>query len=165
MRAGVLQLSRWGVLPELVAAGTPGDPPHRLPLRRRRGRRVTLRATPWRRRPVRTAPAPPRPGARRGSRRLGGRRAARDTGRWGCSATTTAASSASVSRATEGGEVAVRAALTVGADGMGSLVAREVGAQVVTQGRAASAVLYRYVDQVPSDGYVWAYGDSAAAAA
>ena len=58
----------------------------------------------------------------------------------------------------------VRAGLTVGADGIGSLVAREVGAPFVSRGRAASAILYRYVDRgALGDGYVWAYGDRAAA--
>jgi 2-polyprenyl-6-methoxyphenol hydroxylase-like FAD-dependent oxidoreductase len=33
----------------------------------------------------------------------------------------------------------------------------------VSRGRAASAVLYRYVADVPSRGYVWGYGDRAAA--
>ena len=53
MRAGVLQLSRWGVLPELVAAGTPRDPPHRLPLRGRRQPRVIAAPEPGRRRALR----------------------------------------------------------------------------------------------------------------
>jgi flavin-dependent dehydrogenase len=62
-----------------------------------------------------------------------------------------------------GREVAIRADLTIGADGVGSLVAREVGAPFLSRGGAASAILYRYVDEVPSSGYVWAYGDGAAA--
>jgi flavin-dependent dehydrogenase len=59
--------------------------------------------------------------------------------------------------------MSVRADLTVGADGVGSLVAREAGARILSQGRAASALLYRYVADVPSQGYVWGYGDGAAA--
>ena len=46
-------------------------------------------------------------------------------------------------------EVPIRAALTIGADGVGSLVAREVGARLVSRGRAASAILYRYVARCP----------------
>ena len=38
MRAGVLQLSRWGLLDRVVAAGTPPIRTHDLPLRRRRSR-------------------------------------------------------------------------------------------------------------------------------
>ena len=41
------------------------------------------------------------------------------------------------------------AAVTVGADGVRSSVARQVSAPVVRQGRAASAVLYRYVAGPP----------------
>ena len=36
MRGGVLQLHRWGLLDRIVAAGTPPDPAHHVPLRRRR---------------------------------------------------------------------------------------------------------------------------------
>ena len=35
MRGGVLQLSRWGVLPDVIAAGTPSIRASGLPLRRR----------------------------------------------------------------------------------------------------------------------------------
>ena len=55
------------------------------------------------------------------------------------------------------------AAVTVGADGVRSSVARQVSAPVIQQGRAASAVLYRYVAGLPADGYEWAYGAAAAA--
>ena len=82
---------------------------------------------------------------------------------WVCSGTTTAASSASACRAPPAATSRSRAGLTVGADGLGSLVAREVGAPFLTRGQAASAILYRYVDQVPSTGYVWAYGAGTAA--
>ena len=50
-----------------------------------------------------------------------------------------------------------------GADGIASLVAREVDAPVVLQGRAASAVLYRYVTDLPADGYDWGYGNAVGA--
>ena len=63
----------------------------------------------------------------------------------------------------DGHDVPVRAGLTIGADGVGSLVAREVGAPFVNRGRKASAILYRYVSDIPSEGYVWGYGDGAAA--
>lgn len=162
MRAGVLQLSRWGVLPELVAAGTP--PIRHIAFHYADGgdASVTLRPTPG----VDALYAPRRhlldrvlvdaataAGAdvlhgtavsgllRDQDGRVLGVRVARATGR----------------------EVAIRADLTVGADGVGSLVAREVGARFLRRGQAASAILYRYVDEVPSTGYVWAYGDGAAA--
>jgi 2-polyprenyl-6-methoxyphenol hydroxylase-like FAD-dependent oxidoreductase len=54
------------------------------------------------------------------------------------------------------------AGFVVGADGIGSRVAREVAAPVQRLGVGASAVLYAYFDQVAPDGYEWAYGDGAA---
>ena len=153
MRAGVLQLSRWGLLPRLVAAGTPRDPQHRLPLRRRRhapGSRcgpspgVDALYAPRRhlldRVLVEAAAAAgadvlhetPVLGLAPRRRRARGRRArARDSGR---------------------SSVPVPGRLTVGADGIGSVVAREVGRTVLSQGRSASAVLYRYFDGLPTDG-------------
>ncbi len=162
MRAGVLQLSRWGVLPEVLAAGTPairstvfhygdGGTVH-----------VSLRSSPG----VDALYAP--------------RRHLLDR----VLVEAAAASGADVLHETpvigllrdddrgvlgvrvpghNGREVPVRAGLTIGADGVGSLVAREVGAAFVSRGRTASAVLYRYVAGVPSEGYVWGYGDGAAA--
>jgi flavin-dependent dehydrogenase len=62
-----------------------------------------------------------------------------------------------------GRDVPVRAGLTIGADGVGSLVARQAGAPLLSRGREASAVLYRYIGGLPAHGYVWGYGESAAA--
>ena len=162
MRAGVLQLSRWGVLPQLVAAGTPpvrstvfhhadGESAH-----------VTLRPSPGvdalyapRRHlldrvlveAAAAAGADVRHGApvlgllRDGDGRVRGVRTTGGTGR----------------------EIRVRAGLTVGADGIASLVAGEVGAGYLARGRVASAILYRYVPGLPPEGYVWAYGEGTAA--
>jgi flavin-dependent dehydrogenase len=160
MRAGVLQLSRWGVLPGLVAAGTP--PIHSTSFRYGDGRcaQVSIRPSPG----VDALYAP--------------RRHLLDsllvTAAVHAGATMHHATSVrgllrdddgrvrGVRIAGPEGELAVRAPLTIGADGIGSLVAREVGADVVLQGRAASAVLYRYLPGHPADEYVWAYGDAAA---
>ena len=88
MRAGVLQLSRWGLLAGVVAAGTPPVRQHDVPLRRRprhrsrsaRGRRgravrpAAHGARPDPRRRRRRAPAPTcatAPGHRSGARRDG----------------------------------------------------------------------------------------------
>jgi flavin-dependent dehydrogenase len=54
------------------------------------------------------------------------------------------------------------AGTTVGADGVRSVVAEDVGAPVLRRGRHAGAVLYRYVRDLPATGYEWAYGDHAA---
>jgi flavin-dependent dehydrogenase len=162
MRAGVLQLSRWGVLPDLVAAGTPAI--RRVAFHYADGAEasVTLRPTPG----VDALYAP--------------RRHLLDR----VLVDAAAASGADVRHQTPvvgllraddsrvlgvrvpgaaGREVPIRAALTIGADGVGSLVAREVAAPFVSRGRAAGAFLYRYVDQVPSSGYVWGYGAGTAA--
>ena len=162
MRAGVLQLSRWGVLPDLVAAGTPAI--HRTVFHYGDGgsTQVSLRSTPG----VDALYAP--------------RRHLLDR----LLIEAAAASGADVLHQTpvigllrdddgrvlgvrtpgaEGRGVPIRAGLTIGADGIGSLVAREVGARFASRGRAASAILYRYVADVPSEGYVWGYGDGAAA--
>ena len=51
--------------------------------------------------------------------------------------------------------------ITVGADGIRSIVAASSrGADVLRRGATASAVLYRYVADLPADGYEWAYGDA-----
>jgi len=162
MRAGVLQLSRWGVLPDLVAAETPAV--RRVAFHYADGGEasVTLRPTQG----VDALYAPRRhlldrvlveaattSGAdvRHQAPVLGLLR--NDDGR---------VLGVRVGGAV-GREVPIRACLTVGADGVGSLVAREAGARFLSRGQAASSVLYRYVDHVPSAGYVWGYGDGTAA--
>ena len=62
-----------------------------------------------------------------------------------------------------GRAVELPASTTVGADGVRSTVAADVQAPVLRHGRTCSAVLYRYLDDVPADGYHWAYGSGAAA--
>ena len=76
MRGGVLQLSRWGLLDKIVAAGTPAGAPRDVPLRRCR-RAGHHQAGQRRGRPVRAAAnrARPDPGQRR--RRRGRRRPVR----------------------------------------------------------------------------------------
>jgi flavin-dependent dehydrogenase len=51
----------------------------------------------------------------------------------------------------------VRAGITIGADGIRSTVASAAGASVVRRGRSRSAVLYRYYADVQVTGYEWAY--------
>jgi flavin-dependent dehydrogenase len=160
MRAGVLQLSRWGILPAVVAAGTP---PVRHTTFHQGGADVEISIRPSAgvdalyapRRQVldrllvdaaAAAGADVRHGTpvtgllRDGSGRVRGVRALH-----------------------HGRSVEVRADLTVGADGLRSLVAQQVAAPVLVQQRQAGAVLYRYVRDLPTTGYEWAYGDRAAA--
>ncbi|MFC5175187.1 NAD(P)/FAD-dependent oxidoreductase [Nocardioides taihuensis] len=162
MRAGVLQLSRWEVLPALVAAGTP--PVRSIDFAHPDGAtaHVSLRPSPG----VDALYAPRRhlldrvlveAAAAAGADVLHGTSVTGllrdDDGRvLGVRAA-----------GPDGRDAGVRAALTVGADGVGSLVARETGARTLGRGTEASALLYRYVSDLPVRGYVWAYGDGAAA--
>ena len=142
MRGGVVQLARWGVLDDLVAAGTPsitttafhygdGATTH-ISLRPSAGvdalyapRRLLLD------RVLAEAAAGAGADVLHETAVLGLVRA--DDGRV-----------LGVRTAAGGGrEVTVRAPLTVGADGISSLVAREVGAPFLDRGRASSAILYR----------------------
>jgi flavin-dependent dehydrogenase len=162
MRAGVLQLSRWGVLPEVVAAGTPAIRSTVFHYPDGGTTHVSLRPSPG----VDALYAP--------------RRHLLDR----VLIEAAAASGADVHHETsvigllrdddgrvlgvrvagaKDREVALRAALTIGADGIGSVVAQGVRARFVSRGQEASAILYRYVEEVPSAGYVWGYGDGAAA--
>jgi 2-polyprenyl-6-methoxyphenol hydroxylase-like FAD-dependent oxidoreductase len=161
MRAGVLQLSRWGLLEAIEEAGTP-------PVRRTvfhypdlEPVRVTLR---------------PRAGldALYAPRRLvldeillG---AALDAGAELVRGTVTAVLRDDADRVVgvrllgpSGSDRVLHARHTIGADGIASVVARQVEAGVVIRGRHASAVLYRYHDGLPTDGYEWFYAPGSGA--
>ncbi|HEX6871503.1 MAG TPA: NAD(P)/FAD-dependent oxidoreductase [Micromonosporaceae bacterium] len=57
----------------------------------------------------------------------------------------------------QGTEFRVSCALTVGADGAKSMVARETGAQVIARGSASGAFIYGYWADLPIGGYEWSY--------
>jgi len=63
----------------------------------------------------------------------------------------------------DGKDFEVGAGFVIGADGVRSVVADSVGASIVRQGKASSAVLYRYYADLPVAGYEWAYGLGGAA--
>jgi 2-polyprenyl-6-methoxyphenol hydroxylase-like FAD-dependent oxidoreductase len=163
MRAGVLQLSRWGVLDAVRAAGTPpilrttfhyGDDAVSVPLRPSPGvealyapRRTLLDAV--------LADAAVRAGA---------------TVRHGATVTDLLRSddgrvTGVVVRDRDGRVGAEHAALVIGADGRNSGVADAVGAPTQFAGRAATAVVYGYWADLPVDGYVWAYRPGSSAGA
>jgi flavin-dependent dehydrogenase len=56
-----------------------------------------------------------------------------------------------------GRPVAVDAAIVIGADGLRSIIAEQVGAPIEHVGSAAGAVVYGYWNGVDTDGYQWAY--------
>jgi len=58
-------------------------------------------------------------------------------------------------RGADGGRIDARAPLTIGADGVRSLVARTVGAPTTRRGTHASACVYAYVDATGVDGFHW----------
>jgi flavin-dependent dehydrogenase len=162
MRAGVLQHSRWGVLPELVAAGTPAIRRTTFHYADGEEARVTLRATPG----VDALYAPRRHLLDRvlvEAAAAAGADVLHETPVTGLLRDDHGRVLGVRVPAADHRDVAIRADLTVGADGLGSVVAREVEAPFLSRGSAAGAILYRYVDQVPSSGYVWAYGSAAAA--
>jgi flavin-dependent dehydrogenase len=150
MRGGVLQLSRWGLLEGIVAAGTPpvtattfhyGDSAESVELTdplyapRRTVLDVALLAA------AQEAGVQARFGmdvtelTRDRSGRVTGVRA----------------------RLRGGDTVTLRAALTIGADGLRSTVARLAGAATVRRGSAASALVYGYWPNPSSTQYEWFY--------
>jgi 2-polyprenyl-6-methoxyphenol hydroxylase-like FAD-dependent oxidoreductase len=162
MRAGVLQLSRWGVLPEVVAAGTP--PVEKTLFHYADGDmvQVSIRPSPG----VDALYAPRRhvidrvlvdAAAEAGAEvhhgvkvtdllagpdgRVAGVRGSRG----------------------DGAEMVLRSRITIGADGIRSVVADRAGARVERRAESGAAVLYRYHTDLCVAGYEWAYGPTAAA--
>jgi flavin-dependent dehydrogenase len=155
MRAGVLQLSRWGLLDRVAAAGTPA-----------------IGATTFRypgAAPV-TVGIRPSPGvdALYAPRRtvldallLDAAVAAGVEVRHGCAVTGLLRDGRGRVRGVRTPDGALAARWVVGADGVRSVVAAEAGARLVAAGRHRSAVRYTYVDLV-TEGTEWLYGDGVA---
>jgi flavin-dependent dehydrogenase len=161
MRAGVLQLSRWGVLGDIVAAGTP--PIRQTVFGYEDGERVqvSIRGTHG----VEALYAPRRTlldPLLLDAAQEAGAEVHRRTDVVGLTRGPDGRVTGVVTRRPSG-DAEIRADLVVGADGLHSVVAREVGAATLRQGRAASAVLYRYAQGLDVAGYEWFYGDRAAA--
>lgn len=161
MRAGVLQLSRWGLLPDVVAAGTP--PVRRTVFHYEDGQvAVSIRPSAG----VDALYAPRRwvldailvaAAARAGAE------VRHDTVVTGLVRGDDGRVLGVRGRDADGRGIEVRGRITIGADGVGSVVARAVQAPVERQGRVSGATLYRYASGLPTDGYEWAYGDRAGA--
>jgi 2-polyprenyl-6-methoxyphenol hydroxylase-like FAD-dependent oxidoreductase len=160
MRAGVMQLDRWGILPAVRAAGTPQV--HRT-LFHYPGQtvQVTIRPSPG----VDALYAPRRTvldpmlidaAAAAGARVLDRTAVVgliQDGGR---------VAGVRV-RGVDGSERILRSHVTIGADGIRSGVAAAVGAALQRSGTRSGAVLYTYRADLPTAGYEWAYGEGAAA--
>ena len=158
MRGAVLQLDRWGVLPAIVAAGTP-------PVRSTTFGYTTQEIT---------VPIEPRFGvdALYAPRRALLDRvlvdAAADSGaevRYGVRVDDLVVDDhgrvRGVSAVDAGARRVLHADLVIGADGLRSTIARLVGAPCIAKGRYSAGTLYSYWDSVQSDGYSWIYGDGA----
>lgn len=160
MRAGVLQLARWGLLDEVTAAGTPAIRRTLFHYAGEETVQVSIRPSPG----VDALYAPRRhlldrilvdAAAASGVDVMHGATVTdvlAEHGRVG-----------GVTLTTGGRRRDLRARLVVGADGIRSTVATAVGARVVRRGTAGGAVMYRYHEALPTEGYEWAYGDGAAA--
>lgn len=155
MRGGTLQLARWGLLGEIVAAGTPsirtttfhyGDDAVPIPIKARDG--VDALYAPRRTLLDRVlADAAERAGAhvvhgmsvsglvRDASGRVAGAKVAGPDGR----------------------EMELRADLVVGADGMRSRVARLAGAEIEHVGHHQAACVFGYWSGLDVEGYHWHY--------
>jgi flavin-dependent dehydrogenase len=160
MRGGVLQLSRWGILPAVVAAGTP---PVRRTVFHQGGEdlEVTIRPSAG----VDALYAPRRHLLDRilvDAAAEAGAEVFHETSVTGLLRDDDGRVRG-VHGLRHGRPFELTAGTTVGADGVRSVVAEDVGAPVVRHGRHAGAVLYRYVSDLPGTGYEWAYGDRAAA--
>jgi flavin-dependent dehydrogenase len=158
MRGAVLQLHRWGVLPTILAAGTP---PVRSTTFSYTEQDVTVVIEP--RYEVDALYAP--------RRALLDRvlvDAAAHSGveiRYGVRADDVIADSRGRVRgiiASEGNSrYEIEADLTIGADGLHSTVAERVGAATVVEGRHATGSLYSYWEDLPVDGYHWRFHPAA----
>jgi 2-polyprenyl-6-methoxyphenol hydroxylase-like FAD-dependent oxidoreductase len=161
MRAGVLQLSRWKLLDRIVAADTP--PIHRSTFHYDGGEpvQISIRPSPG----VDALYAPRRYLI---DRVLADAAAEADVHvlhetRVDWLLRDARGRVAGVRAGTADGSEDLSARFVVGADGVGSIVARDVAAPTTRQGRWASAVRYAYYEGLEPTGYEWLYGDGAAA--
>jgi 2-polyprenyl-6-methoxyphenol hydroxylase-like FAD-dependent oxidoreductase len=155
MRGGVLQLHRWGVLPEIVAAGTP---PIRTTSFHYSSHDVTVDIDS--RLGVDALYAPRRWLLDRvlvDAARVSGATVNYGTQFVDVTRDPSGRVNGIVFRA-DGRCEQAHADLVIGADGLYSAVAAQVGARYTRRGRHATAVLYSYWPAAGLDGYQWFYG-------
>lgn len=156
MRGGVLQLQRWGLLDDVVAAGTP---PVRRTLFRYGDESVAVSIKPLG--GVDALYAPRRTvidallvdAARRAGAVVEFEAPVTGLHRDDAGAV----AGVVVGDRRHGKEWIARAPLVIGADGRDSLIARAVGALPMSSGRHAGSFLYGYWANLPTDGYEWLY--------
>jgi flavin-dependent dehydrogenase len=161
MRAGVLQLSRWGLLDAVAGAGTPAVRRTRFRYAHGESVDVEIRPTPG----VPALYAPRRHLLDRLLVDAAAEAGAEVLHHHAVTSVLHAGDRVAGVRALDpqGRERLLRAPVTVGADGFRSTVAAATSAPVCRRGRASGAVLYRYVAGLETVGYEWTYGDGAAA--
>ncbi len=160
MRGGVAQLSRWGLLDQVIAAGTPAI---RETTFRYSSSDVTIAIKPWAGvdalyAPRRTVLDPILVGAAR---------AAGVHVRYGTGVIDLCREHGRVvgvvTRDRSRGITPLRARLVVGADGRRSTIARLVAAPITHRAAHTSASVYGYFSDLDTTGYEWAYRPGAAA--
>jgi 2-polyprenyl-6-methoxyphenol hydroxylase-like FAD-dependent oxidoreductase len=161
MRGGVMQLHRWGLLPQIVASGTPavrstafhyGEDVLEVEVRPHHG--------------VEALYAPRR--TLLDSALVDAARRAGAEVRHGCTLTGLVRCPdgrvcGAVILDSDGKSRVVTTELVVGADGIGSAVARLTGARVLWEGRHASAVVYGHRSGIEATGYSWYYKEGVSA--
>jgi 2-polyprenyl-6-methoxyphenol hydroxylase-like FAD-dependent oxidoreductase len=161
MRGGVIQLHRWGLLDQVIAAGTPA-------VRRTRftyaGDEVTVTIKPSHGvdalyAPRRTVLDPILVDAASAA----GAQVRFGTTVDGITRDRRGRVDGVVGRDAEGGPVRHAARLVIGADGLFSAVARAVDAPVERSGTGATSVVYGYWPDLEVDGYHWVFRRDAAA--
>jgi flavin-dependent dehydrogenase len=152
MRGAVLQLDRWGVLPTIVAAGTP---PVRSTTFRYLEKDVTVPIEP--RYGVGALYAP-----RRALLDRALVDAAAESGadvRYGVQVddviTDGRGRVRGITTVAGGTRQPIEAAIVIGADGLHSTIARRVHAPRMVEGQHSTGVLYSYWEGLPFDGYCW----------
>ncbi len=161
MRAGVLQLARWGVLGQVMAAGTPavkqtafhyGDDVAHISIKPEHGVEFLCA-------PRRTVLDRVLVDAARGAG-VDVRHGVTLTNlQFGLDGHVTG-----VHLKDAGGEaVSIRAGVVIGADGRQSVVARRAGAQTYAQGTESSGYVYGYFEGLADDGYHWYFENGTAA--
>jgi flavin-dependent dehydrogenase len=156
MRGGVVQLSRWGLIDEVTAAGTP--PIHRTVIRYGTDEEVVdIRPSPH----TEALYAPRRSVLDRILVEAAARAGAEvrfETTMTGLLRDGDGVVIGLEARDATGRERVARAPITIGADGLRSRLAREVGALTYACGSNASAMVVGNWEGVEADGYQWLYG-------
>lgn len=156
MRPAVLQLERWGVLPAIVVAGTPG---HRRVTFHYGDEAVDVATKRHLYAPRRTVLDP----ALVAAAEAAGARFRFGVDVRGLQRDADGTVTGIRGRDASGATVLLGGRITVGADGRRSRVAREVTAPVVHRGSTASAFVYGYWSGVATSGFEWCFSPGSTA--